>query len=87
ALANRDAAAAATNARDKEEDRENPSGRPRVSSKGLRTVADIVASKPVFPKYKANIKSKAKLGRKAGKITYKKGELKYSEAIKHCKTI
>ncbi|SMR43074.1 unnamed protein product [Zymoseptoria tritici ST99CH_1E4] len=66
---------------------ENPFGHPRTSSKLARTPAEIAGSKPGFPVYKGNVKSKKKRGNKGGEVIYRKGDVKYSEAMAHCKTI
>ncbi|SMQ47100.1 unnamed protein product [Zymoseptoria tritici ST99CH_3D7] len=69
------------------EEDENPFGHPRTGSKSARTPAEIAGSKPGFPVYKGNVKSKKKRGNKGGEVIHRKGDVKYSEAIAHCKTI
>ncbi|SMR45626.1 unnamed protein product [Zymoseptoria tritici ST99CH_1E4] len=66
---------------------ENPFGHPRTGGKSARTLAEIAGSKPGFPVYKGNVKSKKKRGNKGGEVIYRKGDVKYSEAMAHCKTI
>ncbi|EGP91663.1 uncharacterized protein MYCGRDRAFT_90047 [Zymoseptoria tritici IPO323] len=52
-----------------------------------KTPEEQTDGQPGFPMYKGNIKSKKKRGNKGGEVIYRKGDVKYSEAMAHCKTI
>ncbi|EGP84037.1 uncharacterized protein MYCGRDRAFT_96335 [Zymoseptoria tritici IPO323] len=52
-----------------------------------KTPEEQTNGQPRFPMYKGNVKSKKKRGNKGGEVIYRKGDVKYSEAIAHYKTI
>ncbi|EGP83650.1 uncharacterized protein MYCGRDRAFT_96551 [Zymoseptoria tritici IPO323] len=52
-----------------------------------KTPEEQTVEQPGFPMYKGNVKSKKKRGNKEGEVIHRKGDVKYSKAIAHCKTI